>query len=145
VEKSKVNRLNVIVSVRDDQKKKTTRELTQIIREKNIEIEHLDFLTHERNTMFQKHLQGIRLKADRTQTDSAFIKQLSTDIQQQKETIRKITVKEDLKRDELIARVKAKNVVDKLQEKFVEEERKESDRKEQHLTDSLNQRLRIEQ
>lgn len=145
MEKSKGERLKVIVEVRDDQKKKTTRELTQIIREKGAEIEQLNSLIHERNTMFQKHVQGSRLKADSTQTDSAFINRLSAEIRQQKEIIRNIAVKEELKRDELIARVKAKNVVDRLQDKFMEEERKDRDRKEQHLTDSLNQRLRIEQ
>ncbi len=144
MEKNKVERLGIIINVREDQKKKTTRELMQVNQEKVAETKKLDALEEEQQGAIQQAMRHRRVKANNTQIASSFIKKLSKEIQNQKNHIEQLEAKENTKREELIERVKAKNVVEKLQDRFIEENRKLNDSNEQKLTDSLNQRSKIE-
>jgi len=145
MEAGKAARFDTIVTVRENQKKQTTRELHQISREKVVEQERLNNLHTERQNAFNGSFKDQRTKASHVQAFSSFVKKLSTEITKQTTTVKKIETKEEVKREELSERVKAKTIVEKLQSKIREEFRKEIEHKEQLLTDSLNQRLEIKQ
>lgn len=141
----KAARFDTIVTVRENQKKQTTRELYQISLEKVVQIERLNNLNTEQQNAFDQSFKDHRTKASEMQVFSSFVKKLSSEITKQTSTVKKIETKEDIKREELFERVKAKTIVEKLQNKFREEFRKEVEHKEQLLTDSLNQRIEIKQ
>jgi len=138
---NKAERLDTIVTVRENQKKQTTRELLKVVHQKFKEITHLQNLHNERNDAIATGFNIQRVRAHNAQTSSAFIKRLDKDIQHQNKTIKKIEQAESSKREELVERVKAKNIVEKLQEKVKEEQRKEAAGKEQKLLDTLGQRI----
>ncbi len=139
----KAQKLDTIVTVRENQKKQTTRELLKIVHQKFQEVTLLQKLHNEQNDAIASSFAAQHVRAYNAQTTSAFIKRLDKDIQQQDKTIRKIEQVEDSKREELMERVKAKTVVEKLQEKVKEEIRKEADSKEQKLLDTISQRLAV--
>lgn len=141
----KAARFDTIVTVRENQKKQTTRELYQISLEKVVQIERLNNLNTEQQNAFDRSFKDNRTKASEMQVFSSFVKKLSSEITKQTSTVKKMEAKEDIKREELFERVKAKTIVEKLQNKFREEFRKEVEHKEQLLTDSLNQRIEIKQ
>ncbi len=145
MEAGKAARFDTIVTVRENQKKQTTRELYQISLEKVVQMARLNHLHTEQQNAFDGSFKDQRTKANDMQVFSAFVKKLSSEITKQTSTVKKIETKEETKREELFERVKAKTIVEKLQSKYREEFRKEIDHKEQLLTDSLNQRIEIKQ
>jgi flagellar export protein FliJ len=140
---SKSERLDTIIYVRENQKKQTTRELLKIVHQKFQEVNTLNKLHQEQNDAMASSFSSPRIRAHHAQTSSAFIKKLDKDIHQQNTTITKIENKETLKRNELVERVKAQNIVEKLKEKVKEEIQKEVDKKEQNLMDTVGQRLAV--
>jgi flagellar export protein FliJ len=140
---NKAERLGTIVTVRENQKKQTTRELLKIVHQKAQEETHLQKLTNEKKSAVASSFETSRVRAHNAQTNSAFIKRLEGDIQLQHKTIKKIERIENSKREELVERVKAKNIIEKLQEKVKEEIRKEADNKEQKLLDTISQRMAV--
>jgi flagellar export protein FliJ len=143
METGKAARFDTIVTVRENQKNQTSRELHQIARERVTETERLNDLHTEQQNAFNNSFKHHRTKASNMQVFSSFVKKLSSEITKQTTTVRKIETNEEIKREELSERVKAQTIVEKLQGKFREEFRKEVAHKEQLLTDSLNQRLEI--
>ncbi len=137
---SKSVRFNTIINVREHQKKQTTKELSQISRQKKEETEKLSDMHDEHHTAMTSSFSSTRSKATDIQTNSAFIKRLATDIKHQTTKVEKIAGQEENKRVELLERVKAKTVIEKLQAKVNEEIRVEADKKEQSLLDTLGQR-----
>ena len=141
----KTTRLGTIINVREIQKKQTTRELMHITEEKKNQQEVLDKMNDEHQNAMDSTFKDTRVRASAVQTSSAFIKRLGTQIKQQTTNVKTIENQEDKKRDELIERSKAKTIVEKLQDKFNEENRKEVDKKEQKLIDTLGQRTSVNQ
>ncbi len=137
---SKSVRFNTIINVREHQKKQTTKELSQISRQKKEETEKLNGLHDEHSAAMTTSFSVPRSKANEVQANSAFIKRLQSDIHHQTKKVEKIEVQEADKRVELLERVKAKTVIEKLQQKINEEIRVEADKKEQTLLDTLGQR-----
>ena len=140
---NKAERLDTIATVRENQKKQATGELLKIVRQKFQEVTLLQKLHNEQNDAIASSFVAQRVRAHSAQANSAFIKRLNKDIQLQDTTIKKIEQVEVTKRDELKERVKAKNIVEKLQGKVKEEMRKEADSKEQKLLDTISQRLAV--
>jgi flagellar export protein FliJ len=138
---SKTHKLDTIINVREHQKKTTTRELMTISTEKNLQIEKLDGLNDQQRYAFAQAFSTHRTKAGTSHSEVAFMKRISVDIKNQEKHVAKIEVQEEKKREELIERVKAEKIVEKLQERFIQEAHLELERKEQNFTDSLNQRL----
>lgn len=143
--KNKTTRLNTVINVRENQKKQTTRELLHIRTEKNVQIEVLHKLHEEREEAFHSSFKKPYSKANEVQTHTAFLDRLSKDIKKQLKSVKKIEQQEDTKREELIDRVKAQDIVEKLKEKFLDKHRKENDRKEQKVSDTLGQRIAMGQ
>lgn len=137
---SKTTRLNTIITVRDHQQRQTTRELSQIQRQKLQEKERLADMHGKHSTAMDASFRSPRATARDVQTNSAFLQRLATDIRQQSTAVQKIEGMEEVKREELIERVKAKNVIEKLQERVQAELQKEAAAKEQTLLDTLGQR-----
>ena len=137
---SKSVRFNTIINVREHQKKQTTKELSQITRQKKEETEKLSGMHDEHSVAMTTSFSSPRSKANDVQANSAFIKRLAADITHQTKKVEKIEVQEADKRVELLERVKAKTVIEKLQQKINEEIRVEADKKEQTLLDTLGQR-----
>ncbi|NUN69462.1 MAG: flagellar export protein FliJ [Bacteroidetes bacterium] len=137
---SKSSRLNTIITVRDHQQRQTTRELSQIQRQKLQEKQRLEEMHGKHSTAMDASFSAPRSTAKDVQTNSAFIQRLATDIKQQTGAVQKIEGMETVKREELIERVKAKNVIEKLQERVQTELQKEAAAKEQTLLDTLGQR-----
>lgn len=133
-------RFDAIHTVRDHQKKQTTRELSQIVREKKNEMEKLSVMHDEHSDAMTSSFTASRSKATEIQAKSAFIKRLATEIKHQSKKIEKIEGLEEDKRVELLERVKAKNVIEKLQEKVKTEIQKEAEAKERQLLDMVGQR-----
>jgi len=139
----KTTRLGTIINVREIQKKQTTRELMHISEEKKSQQEVLDKMNGEHQSAMDSTFKDSRTRASAVQTSSAFLKRLGTQIKQQTTNVKTIESQEDVKRDELLERSKAKTIVEKLQDKFNEENRKEADRKEQKLIDTIGQRTMV--
>ncbi len=137
---SKAVRFNTIINVREHQKKQTTKELSQISRQKKEESEKLSGMHSEHTEAMSSSFSARRSTANDVQTNSAFIKRLATEIKHQTKKVEKIEGQEADKRVELLERVKAKSVIEKLQSKLKEEVRVEADKKEQNLLDTLGQR-----
>lgn len=137
---SKTTRLNTIITVRDHQQRQTTRELSQIQRQKASEKERLADMHGKHSSAMDASFSSPRATVKDIQTNSAFIQRLATDIKQQSGTVQKIEGMETVKREELIERMKAKNVIEKLQERVQIELQKEAAAKEQSLLDTLGQR-----
>lgn len=137
---SKTVRFNTIINVREHQKKQTTKELSQISRQKKEETEKLNDMHDEHHDAMTSSFSSTRSKATDIQTNSAFIKRLATEITHQTTKVEKIKGQEENKRVELVERVKAKTVIEKLQERVKEEIRIDADKKEQNLLDTLGQR-----
>ncbi|KAB2925946.1 MAG: flagellar export protein FliJ [Bacteroidetes bacterium] len=136
----KAERFDTIVTVREHQKRQTTRELSQIVRQKQAETERLTDLHVEHQEAVASSYTGPRYRASAVQAQHAFIKRLASDIRQQTTKVEDIEGKEQDKRGELIERVKAKNVVETLRDRAKAEVRAEQDKKEQQLLDTLGQR-----
>lgn len=137
---SKSVRFTTIINVREHQKKQTTKELSQITRQKKEESEKLSDMHDEHSVAMTSSFSSPRSKANDVQANSAFIKRLASDIKHQTQKVEKIVVQEEDKRVELLERVKAKTVIEKLQQKINDEIRVEADKKEQNLLDTLGQR-----
>ncbi len=137
---SKTTRLNTIITVRDHQQRQTTRELSQIQRQKQNEKDRLADMHGRHTTAMDASFSTPRATVRDIQANSAFIDRLATDIRHQSTAVQKIEGMEVVKREELIERVKAKNVIEKLQERVQAELQKEAAAKEQTLLDTLGQR-----
>lgn len=138
---NKAQRLKTIVTVRENQKKQTTRELLNIVHQKAREVTQLEKLHSEKHNAIALSFAVSKVRAHSAQTSNAFIKRLNHEIQQQHTTIKKIERVEHAKREELVERVRAENIVQKLHDKVQDEMRKEADNREQKLLDTLSQRL----
>jgi flagellar export protein FliJ len=135
----KAARFNTIITVREHQKRQTTKELGQIRHQKKHEQEKLSGM-HEEHTEAMTSATERKVTASEVQAKSAFIKRLAGEISRQSKKIEKIEGQEETKRVELLERVKAKSVIEKLQDNLKKEIQKESDAKEQTLLDSVGQR-----
>lgn len=137
---SRSSRFDGIISVREHQKKQTTKELTLLTRQKLIEEQRLSSLHVEQTTAIRESFRNTRSKAGDVQANGAFLHRLAEDLEEQRHTVERAEGLEKKKRAELLERVKAQTVIERLQERIREEERKESDKKEQNLLDTLGQR-----
>lgn len=133
-------RLDTIINVRDHQQRQTTKELSQIQRQKKQETDRLQDMHGTHHQAMKDSFSRQRVTASDVQNNSAFLQRLAGEIRQQTGTIEKIEGMETEKRGELLERVKAKNVIEKLQEKVKTEIQKEIDAKEQQMLDMLGQR-----
>lgn len=134
-------RLDTIINVRDHQQRQATKELSQIQRQKKQESDRLEVMNGTQHQAMKDSFTRQRVTASDVQNNSAFLQRLATEIRQQTGTIEKIEGMETEKRGELLERVKAKNVIEKLQERVKAELQKEADSKEQQMLDTLGQRI----
>lgn len=102
----------------------------------------LSEIKETQKTAVSEAVRNMKMKATEAQTSRAFIKQLSREIDDQKQKVSGIQTQKAEKREELIERTKSTTMIEKLDKKIQVEEAKEIERKEQRLIDVLAQRIR---
>ena len=136
------SKMNVLIKVKTHLEKKAHMELMKIRDTKEKETQSLTSLVDAKHTAAQEAEAKARSKAVDLQANVAFLKQLSEKIEDQRQKVQEIRLKEDAKREELVEKSKSRKMVEKLTQKKHEEMMKETDRKEQGLNDVLAQRTR---
>lgn len=135
------SRLHVVLKVKEHQEKKAHRELIQIRGTRENETAILDRLNEKEKSVVSDAIRTLRARATEMQTSRAFLQSLSRHIQQQKRKVDEMHSLENKKREELLEKSQAKQMIKKLQEKRETEAAREHERKEQRLIDILTQRL----
>ncbi|MCX6138828.1 MAG: flagellar export protein FliJ [Ignavibacteriales bacterium] len=142
--KSQHSPLTTVIKVKKFQEKKAQRELYQLVNYKNEEAAALSTLQDRQETAMSNALRFLKARATDLQTDRAFLRSLSHQIEHQAKVVEGIQEKEDSKRDEVVEKSKSKKMVENLDEKRRVAAEKEVDRKDQRLIDVLAQRIRLE-
>jgi len=136
------SRLQVVIKVKQFQKKQTQRELAVIKVNHEQETGALNRLEEKHDSAMTDAVREMKTRASDLQTSRAFIESLSRKIKRQEEKVDQIKQQEDDKREELVAKSKSEQMIEKLQEKRKVEADKEVERKAQRVVDVLAQRLR---
>jgi flagellar export protein FliJ len=136
--------LTTVLKVKKYLEKKAQGELVQLVSYKNVESAALSMLHDRHETAMTEALRYLKARATDLQTDRAFLRTLSHQIEHQEKKVEEIQVQEDTKRDEVVEKSKSKKMVENLNDKRRVAAEKEVDRKDQRLIDVLAQRIRTE-
>ena len=137
-------KFSTVLKVKKIQERKSQTELRQLEVAHAREEETLADIKQTQQVALSDAVRSMKIKATDAQTNRAFIKKLSNEIDVQSKKVEKVVSLEQDKRGELIERTKSKSMIEKLDQRVQTEEAKEKDRKEQRLMDVLAQRLRSE-
>ncbi len=130
-------RLDTVLRVREKQEKKVQVEMAEIIHERSDEEKKLVQLAEKRERMIVEAENKARCSAAEIQADRAYLGSLADEISQQKDHVNNLINREDEKRDELVKKMMDKKVLEKLREKKKTEYRREEDRVDQTMLDSI--------
>ncbi len=130
-------RLDTVLRVREKQEKKVQVEMAEIIHERSDEEKKLVQLAEKRERMIVEAESKARCSAAEIQADRAYLGSLADEISQQKDHVNNLINREDEKRDELVKKMMDKKVLEKLREKKKTEYRREEDRVDQTMLDSI--------
>lgn len=134
------SRFKTVVRVKKQQEKIAQQQLVQIEHAHLKEREELLRLHETREDAVDGSLHKGRTRATDLQMQRAFIVKLNGQIHQQSSKVNDILVKANAKREELTERARARQIVEKLEEKKSVEAAKTLDRKEQENTDEVANR-----
>lgn len=134
------SRFKTVVRVKKQQEKIAQQQLVQIEHAHLKEREELLRLHETREEAVDGSLHQVRTRATDLQMQRAFIVKLNGQIHQQSSKVKDILVKANAKREELTERARARQIVEKLEEKKSVEAAKTLDRKEQENTDEVANR-----
>jgi flagellar export protein FliJ len=137
-------KFSTVLKVKKIQERKSQTELRQLEVAHAREEATLADIKQTQQAALSDAVRSMKIKATDAQTNRAFIKKLSNEIDVQSKKVEKVVSLEQDKRGELIERTKSKSMIEKLDQRVQTEEAKEKDRKEQRLMDVLAQRLRSE-
>ena len=138
------SKFRTVLKVKKIQERKTQAELHQLEVDHAREEATLVEIKDTQKAALSDAVRRMKMKATEAQTSRAFIKQLSSEIDEQKDKVADIQSLKTEKREELVDRTKSTNMIEKLDKKIQAEEAKEIERKEQRLIDVLAQRIRAE-
>ncbi|HTY39069.1 MAG TPA: flagellar export protein FliJ [Bacteroidota bacterium] len=138
------SKFRTVLKVKKIQERKAQTELHQLEVSHAKEEAALTEIKETQKAALSDAVRSMKMKATEAQTSRAFIKQLSREIEDQKQKVDEIETQKTEKREELIERSKSTTIIEKLDKKLQAEENKESERKEQRLIDVLAQRIRSE-
>jgi flagellar export protein FliJ len=141
---SRNSKFSTVLKVKRIQEKKSQTELHQLQTAHAQEEAALADIKQTQRTALSDAVRSMKMKATEAQTNRAFIRKLSDEIQDQSKKVDDLESMKESKREELIARTKGKNMIEKLDDKLQIEKAKENDRKEQRLIDVLAQRIRTD-
>jgi flagellar export protein FliJ len=144
VKVSPSSKFRTVLKVKKIQERKTQAELHQLEVDHAREEATLDEIKDTQKAALSDAVRRMKMKATEAQTSRAFIKQLSSEIDEQKDKVADIQSLKTEKREELVDRTKSTNMIEKLDKRIQAEEAKEIERKEQRLIDVLAQRIRAE-
>jgi flagellar export protein FliJ len=130
------SRMHTIIKVKTHLEKKAQQELKSIRDSKAKEQQELNRLQDTHTSAAREAGRVSKARADELASNRAFLHTLSSQIRKQETKVDEITVQEDHKREELVARSQSKQMVEKLDAKRREEAEKEIERKEQNVIDS---------
>ena len=136
------SKFKTVLKVKKIQERKAQSELHQLEVVHAQEEATLSEIKETQKTALSDAVRTMKMKATEAQTSRAFIKQLSREIDEQKQRVAQIQSQKAEKREELIERTKSTTMIEKLDKKMQVEEAKETERKEQRLIDVLAQRIR---
>jgi flagellar export protein FliJ len=136
------SKFSTVLKVKRIQEKKSQAELHDLQVTHAREEATLADIRETQKAALSDAVRSMKMKATDAQTSRAFIRKLSSEIEHQAQKVNDLESKKESKREELIARTKGKNMIEKLDEKIQIEETKENGRKEQRLIDVLAQRIR---
>lgn len=136
------SKFRTVLKVKKIQERKAQKELHQLDAVHAREEATLAEIKETQKTALSDAVRSMKIKATEAQTSRAFIKHLSSKIDDQKKKVAEITAHKAEKREEVIERSKSTNMIEKLDQKMQAEEAKENERKEQRLIDVLAQRIR---
>lgn len=135
-------KFRTVLKVKRIQEKKSQTELHQIQVVHAREEATLADIKQTQQAALSDAVRSMKIKATEAQTNRAFIKKLSSEIEDQSKKVNDLESMKEIKREELLDRAKGKSMIEKLCEKLQNEEAKENERKEQRLIDVLAQRIR---
>ena len=135
-------KFRTVLKVKRIQEKKSQTELHQIQVVHAREEATLADIKQTQQAALSDAVRSMKIKATEAQTNRAFIKKLSSEIEDQSKKVNDLESMKEIKREELLERAKGKSMIEKLCEKLQNEEAKENERKEQRLIDVLAQRIR---
>ncbi|MCX6135330.1 MAG: flagellar export protein FliJ [Ignavibacteriales bacterium] len=138
------SKFRTVLKVKKIQERKAQSELYQLELVHAREEATLTEIKETQKTALTDAVRNMKIKATEAQTSRAFIKQLSREIDEQKQKVAQVRAEKFEKREELVERSKSSNMIEKLDKKMQAEETKETERKEQRLIDVLAQRIRTE-
>jgi flagellar export protein FliJ len=141
---SRNSKFSTVLKVKRIQEKKSQTELRQLQASHAQEEATLADIKQTQQTALSDAVRSMKMKATEAQTNRAFLRKLSDEIQDQSKKVDELVSMKESKREELIARTKGKNMIEKLDDKLQIEKAKENDRKEQRLIDVLAQRIRTD-
>ncbi len=144
VQMSSTSKFRTVLKVKRIQEKKAQSELRQLEVVHAREEATLSEIKETQQTALSDAVRRMKMKATEAQTSRAFIKQLSREIEEQKQKVAAVESQKAEKREEVIERSKSTTIIEKLDKKLHAEEVKETERKEQRLIDVLAQRIRSE-
>ncbi len=137
-------RLQPVIKVKEMQEKKIQRELAEI--KKNIlEREaRIDDLREEREKLVSSSPVEGRIKAGEMSVRQDYFRRISDEIHFENSNLHKLAQSESKKIDEALDVKKDKEAIEKLKEKRLREFKREEEKTEQVLIDSLAQRLGVQ-
>lgn len=136
------SKFRTVLKVKRIQEKKSQAELHQLNVVHDKEKATLADIKQTKQTALSDAVRSMKIKATEAQTNRAFIRKLSNEIEDQSKKVDELESMKESKREELLERAKGTNMIEKLDEKLQNEVAKENERKEQRLIDVLAQRIR---
>ena len=135
-------KFQTVLRVKKIQERKSQTELHQLQVVHAREEATLADIKQTQQSALSDAVRSMKIKATDAQTNRAFIKKLSNEIEDQVKKVENLESMKQDKRDELLQRTQSKNMIEKLDQKLQTEEARENERKEQRLIDVLAQRMR---
>jgi flagellar export protein FliJ len=137
-------KFRTVLKVRKIQERKAQAELNQLQKAQAEEEAALEDKKETQKTAVSDAVRNMKMKATEAQTNRAFLRKLSREIDEQTKKVTDLQTLEQDKRDEVVERTKSTAMIEKLDDKLHAEAEKENERKEQRLIDVLAQRMKAD-
>ncbi len=137
-------RLQPVIMVKEIQEKKIERDLALIKKSILQGEEHLDQLNEERDRLVSSTPLEGKVRAAEMIVRQDYYRRISDEIHFENSNLQRLAQSETKKIDEALDVKKDKEAIEKLRERRLEEFKREEDKREQILIDSLAQRLSMQ-